>query len=154
MANKKKKKKPSQITEASVQKKKFPVKRALTLLLSTLAAFALYEAVLVIEERAGLSFSIITPVYYIAVTLLFCAIFFLNRGFSKAPVTAEALIEDGVAPEDADALCEKLNRQKNVAKALMMILVPLIFAVLLDVIYLFYGDIFAGAFKFITGGGK
>lgn len=155
MAKQKKKKKKSQSTEHSktmlVAKKKFPLKRALLILLSTLVAFVLYESVITVEQNARLGYSIIMPVYFGIIAVLLCAIIVLNRGFSNKPFTVEMLCTNGVAAEDAEEICNKLNAQKKLAKKLMFFLLPILLSVLLDIIYLFYGDFFVGAFKYLLG---
>lgn len=151
---KKKKNRRVDTAAAPSEKKPFSVKRALFILITTLAAFTLYQTLNILEANAGLKFPITTTVYFAAATVLVCLIAFFNRGFSTKPVTSEMLAESGVAPEDADAILEKLNRHKDIAKKLMLALLPIIFTILLDLIYLFYGDFFAGAIKYITGGGK
>lgn len=157
MAKKKKKQNNSLApvnSAGAAGKKKFSVKRALLIFISTIAAFTLYQTVNILEANAHLPFPIITTVFFVLATLLFCLIFFFNRGFSTKPVTVEMLMADGVAPEDAEAVCEKLNSQKKIAKVLMLILLPIVFTILLDMIYLFYGDFFLGALKYITGAAK
>ncbi len=148
------KKKNNRKTEVAVTapKKKFSVKRALFILLTTLAAFTLYQTLNILEAKAGFTVPVTTTVYFAAAILLVCLVAFFNRGFSTKPITVEMLTESGVAPEDADKICGKLTRHKNIAKKLMLALLPLVFTILLDMIYLFYGDFFAGAVKYIAGG--
>ncbi len=148
------KKKHKKLVAPTAEKKKFPVKRALLILLSTIVSFTLYQTVNILEAGAGLPFPIITTVYFALAALLVCFIFFFNRGFSTKPVTNEQLMEEGVAPEDAEAVCEKLNSHRKIARTLMLVLLPIVFTILLDMVYLFYGDFFSGALKYITGTGK
>lgn len=126
--------------------KPFGFKKTLLLLLSTLAAFALLEGVIVLEAAAGLSFSPITLLYYLITALLFLAIVFLNRGFSKKELTPD-MLEADTPKEEAEKICARINHQKKLAKKLMVWLVPFVFAILFDLIYLFYGDILAGFFS-------
>jgi hypothetical protein len=83
------------------------------------------------------------PVYYVIVTALLLAILYLNKGFSKGDMTPD-MFNDSVPPEEAARICANVNRQKKLAKKLILVLFPFLFAVLLDVIYLFYGDMFTG----------
>jgi len=153
MAKQKKKqsKKASSAHAGEVKAGKKPVKwqRLLTLVLSTLAAFALFEAVISLEAKAGLSFSIITIVYYVIITVLLLVILFLNRGFSKQELTPD-MLDEGTPPEEAARICETVNRQKQYAKRLMTVLFPFVFAVFLDIIYLFYGDMLASVFSYLA----
>ena len=124
-------------------------KRVLTIFLSTIAAFAAYEALLSLEAARGCTFSISTLVMYIAVTTLTAAVIFLNHGFSKKDFTPDMLRED-VEPAEAAAICARLNSHRAIAKKLMMVLIPLMFALLLDIINLFYGDMLSAFFKFLV----
>ena len=124
-------------------------KRVLTIFLSTIAAFAAYEALLSFEAARGCTFSISTLVMYISVTTLTAAVIFLNHGFSKKDFTPDMLRED-VEPTEAAAICARLNSHRAIAKKLMMVLIPLMFALLLDIINLFYGDMLSAFFKFLV----
>ena len=142
MAKKKKHKKhalPVSSDTGSISRRS-KLSRVLYLFAATLAAFVLLEFVISLEARAGLSFSIITLVYYLLIFVLFLAVVFLNRGFSKKELTVEMLGED-TPHEDAVRICEKVNAQKKLAKKVMLVLVPFVFAVFFDLLYLFYGDI-------------
>ena len=124
-------------------------KRVLTIFLSTIAVFAVYEALLSFEASRGSIFSITTIVMYIAVTALTAAVIFLNHGFSKKDFTPDMLRED-VEPDEAAAICARLNSHRAIAKKLMMVLIPFMFALLLDIINLFYGDMLSAFFKFLV----
>ena len=160
MANKNKKKKkhttaldgvtPSGAVKA--QLKPFNIKRLLFIIITTLAAFSFYEAMIALPYLRVGGIPIIMPIYMAIVTVLICAIFILNSGFSPKPVTVEQLreIEEG-DDEHIREICERLNKKKAIAKKLMLALLPFLFSILFDVIYLFYGDFFAGAIKAIFG---
>lgn len=140
---------PESVSAVKKQLRAFNWKRLLILVLSTLAAFALLEAVVSIEVQNRLEFSIITLVYYIIVTVLAASVILLNHGFSKKPFTRDMLRED-VDDAEAERILSRLNRQKLWAKRLMLVLVPFMFALLLDIIYLFYGDVFGQIFGFLV----
>ena len=124
-------------------KKKLSRNQMIYLILATLAAFIVLESVLSLEASLGWSFSIIMPVYYIFTAVLLIVILFLNKGFSKGELTPD-MLKDSIPPEEAARICDTVNRQKKLAKKLMLVLFPFLFSVLLDVIYLFYGDMFTG----------
>lgn len=150
MAKKKKKKLTSAPAEVKA-KKPFNVKRALIIALSTLAAFALYETLITVKFLPIGGVPIIMPIYFIITAALVCAIIFLNSGFSHKEVTPDML--EGVAESDKiEEICAKLNRRKKQAKKLMLVLLPFIFSILFDIVYLFYGDFFVGAISAIFGG--
>ncbi len=144
--SKKKKRRPSALPGAdgaalSKKKAKGSALKLLYLIGATLAAFVLFETVLTLEAENGLTFSIITPIYYGAAVLLLGAVLILNRGFSKEDWTPEMFEENEAEPERVQKLCEKVNAQKKIAKKLMLFLIPLLFAIFFDMIALFYGDV-------------
>ena len=140
---------PESVREVKNKLKVINKKRVLTIFLSTIAVFAVYEALLSFEASRGSAFSITTLVMYIAVTALTAAVIFLNHGFSKKDFTPDMLRED-VEPDEAAAICARLNSHRAIAKKLMMVLIPFMFALLLDIINLFYGDMLLALFKFLV----
>ena len=124
-------------------------RRLLTILLSTIAVFAVYEALLSLEAAKGMSFSIATAVMFAAVTALTMAVIFLNHGFSKKDFTPDMLRED-VPADEAEEICRKLNSHRAIAKKLMFVLTPLMLAMLLDIIGLFYGETLSNIFRFLV----
>ncbi|MCI8387869.1 MAG: hypothetical protein HFE63_05320 [Clostridiales bacterium] len=137
---------PESVSAVKKQLKTFNWKRVITIALSTIAAFAVYEAVLSFEEQQKLGYSIIMPIYYVIVTILVIVVVFLNHGFSKKQFTPDMLRED-VPEDEALRICAKLNRHKALAKKFMLVLIPFMLALLLDIIYLFYGDMLSAVFK-------
>lgn len=134
------------------QIKKFNWKRALIIALSTIAAFALYEVLIAIPALRIGGIPIIMPIYVGIVTVLLCAIFILNSGISQKPVTPDMLRTSEDEDEAALAeICTRINARKAKAKKLMLVLLPFLFSVFFDMIYLFYGDFFKGAIEAIFG---
>ncbi|MBQ2766357.1 MAG: hypothetical protein IJF48_05165 [Clostridia bacterium] len=145
MAKKKKKRSKAALAvpeTAGAKKKPFNVKRALLIALSTLAAFALYETLISLNALPVGGIPIIMPIYFIIVTLLLCAIIFLNRGFSGKDVTPDMFSGDA-DPEHIKVVCENINRQKKLARKLMLVLLPFLLSIFFDMLYLFYGDFFS-----------
>ncbi len=151
MAKKKKKKSAAAVSVEVKAKKPFNVKRALLIALSTLAAFVLYETLITVNFLPIGGVPIIMPIYFIITAALVCAIIFLNSGFSHKEVTPD-MLEGMAEPDEIEEICEKLNRRKKLAKKLMLVLLPFIFSILFDIVYLFYGDFFSGAISAIFGG--
>ncbi len=135
----------------SATKKPFNFKRALLIAISTLAAFTVYEALISVNFLPVGGVPVIMPVYFIITTLLVCAIVFLNRGFSVKEVTPE-MFKGEAESDELQKICDNINRQKKTAKKLMLVLLPFLFSIFFDMIYLFYGDFFKGAFSAIFGG--
>ena len=73
----------------------------------------------------------------------------MNHGFSKKDFTPDMLRED-ISKEEAIELCAKLNRHRLIAKKLMMLLTPLMLAMLLDIVWLFYGDTLKNILSFLS----
>lgn len=153
--NKNKKKKnslvysPESVTEVRKKLKSLNKRRLLTILLSTIAVFAVYEALLSLEAAKEMSFSIATSVMFVAVTALTAAVIFLNHGFTKKDFTPDMLRED-VPADEAQKICDKLNSHRAIAKKLMLVLTPLMLALLLDIIGLFYGETLSSIFSFLV----
>lgn len=153
--NKNKKKKnslvysPESVAEVRKKLQSLNKRRLLTILLSTIAVFAVYEALLSLEAAKGMSFSIATAVMFAAVTALTAAVIFLNHGFSKKDFTPDMLRED-VPADEAEEICRKLNSHRAIAKKLMFVLTPLMLALLLDIIGLFYGETLSNIFRFLV----
>ncbi len=145
---------PAALTPAGEVKAKlkgFNFKRAILLAIATIAAFAAYEALIAVPALRIGEIPVIMPIYFIIVTLLTVAIIFLNHGFSSKPVTPDMLSGLGTE-EELEAACERLNRQKLVAKRLMLVLIPFILSVFFDIMYLFYGDALKSIISSLIGG--
>ena len=154
MAKKKKKKKTTALVESKLSgavKKPFNAKRAILIAISTLAAFAVYETLITLKFLPVGGVPVIMPIYFVITTLLVCAIVFLNRGFSTKEVTPD-MFKGEADSEELQKVCDNINNQKKTAKKLMHVLLPFLFSIFFDMIYLFYGDFFTGAFSAIFGG--
>lgn len=158
MAKQKKKKSkktaPAELTPQGAVKaslKTFNWRRALLIAIATLAAFSLYEALIEAEFLRVGGIPIIMPIYFVIVTALICAVVFFNHGFSPKEVTPDMFSEE-CDPEHIRVTCENINKHKAIAKKLMLVLLPFLFAIFFDILYLFYGDFFSGAIKVIFGG--
>lgn len=161
MAKYKKKKRKTASAELTptgavkAQIKKFNWRRLLFIVLTTALAFGVYEALIMLNFLPIGGIPIIMPVYFVIVTALVCAILILNSGVSTKPVTVD-MLRDG---EDDDIehlqeICDKLNRRKAIAKRLMLVLLPFLLAIFFDILYLFYGDFFAGAISLLVPNGE
>lgn len=139
--------------EVKAQLKRFNWKRLLIIVVSTIAAFALYRIFIDIPALRIGGIPIIMPIYIGIVTLLASAIIILNSGLSTKPITADMLKADEFDDrEELEAVVAKLNERKKTAKKLMMVLLPFLFSIFFDMIFLFYGDFFSGAAEAIFGG--
>ena len=139
--------------EVKKQYKRFNWKRALLLALSTVAAFAVYEALIAMPSLRINGIPVIMPIYVAITTVLACAVIFFNNGFSTKPMTVENLRENtDISEDELEKACEKIKSRKKLAKKLMMILIPFLFALFFDMLYLFYGDILGNALKHLAGG--
>lgn len=140
---------PESVREVKKKLKALNKKRVLTLFLSTLVAFTVYETLLSYEASIGVEFSVTMLIMFSIVTILAGSIILLNHGFSKKDFTPDMLRED-ISKEEAVELCAKLNRHRLIAKKLMMVLTPLMLAMLLDIVWLFYGDTLKTILSFLS----
>ncbi len=126
----------------------FNWRRLVLIILSTALAFGIYEALIAVNFLPIGGIPIIMPVYFIIVTLLLVAVIIFNSGISTKKITPDMIRTS----EDEDEvhlseICERLNARKEIAKKLMLVLLPFLFAILFDVLYLFYGDLLINAVK-------
>ena len=145
---------PADLTPAGEVKaklKRFNWKKALLIVLSTIVAFAVYEMLIAFPPLRIEGIPVIMPIYFAIVTVLIVAIIFLNHGFSPKPVTPD-MLEGLGTPEELEAACLKLNRQKRTAKLLMLVLIPFLLSIFFDIMYLFYGDLLGKVLSGLVGG--
>ncbi len=157
MAKHKKNKKKHNVAAASAsplksQLKRFNWKRLLLIILLTVLVFGVYEALISANFLPIGGIPIIMPVYFIITTVLLCAVLILNSGISTKEVTPEMLrMSEDDDSAHLEEICAKLNARKKIAKKLMLVILPFLFAILFDVIYLFYGDLLTDALSALGG---
>ena len=119
--------------------KQFNWRLAGKLLLSFTIIFSIYLFSLNYAEahKSPLLQQIVLIIYCSATTVLACAFIFLNRGISNDIPKKEQLRDDW-ADEKKEEFIEKYIQSKNKAKKLLIVLIPLIFTILFDTIYLLY----------------
>ena len=79
----------------------------------------------------------ITPVLYTVAATLFLVFFFVNRGFSREPVSREILAET-MTEEEKDAFIENDIRRKALGRKIMIVMTPVLLLVLVDMVILFF----------------
>ena len=77
-----------------------------------------------------------TPVLYTIAATLFLVFFFVNRGFSREPVSRE-ILSDTWSDAQKDAFIENDIKRKAVGRKLMIVMTPVLFLVLVDMVILF-----------------
>ena len=133
--------------------KRFNWRLAAVLAASTVASFALYNVLVDITALRVDGIPVIMPIYIVIVTVLLSLVIIFNSGFSTKPITVDMLrSDDGTDDKELLRVCETLNERKKIAKKLMIVLIPFVFTLFFDMIYLFYGHFFEGALEFLTGG--
>ncbi len=93
-------------------------------------------------------YEIVITAYYLILGAAVIAVFFLNRGFSMKPTPPEDLPSEWNHVEKQ----EYLDREKKriaISKKLMFVILPIIIVLFIDVIDLYYADIFR---NIISGG--
>ena len=79
----------------------------------------------------------VTPVLYTVAATLFPVFFFVNRGFSREPVSRE-ILSDSMTEEEKDAFIENDIRRKALGRKIMVIMTPVLLVVLVDMVILFF----------------
>lgn len=138
--------------------KKFNWKRFLLIVVTSIIAYAVFVIVQDIEvthyfsshpiafELDYKAIPIIYYVYYSTVTVLIIAILILNRGLSRKDLTPD-MFEPSVDRNEVQRICDRVNRQKKIAKKLMLVLLPFLIAILIDFVVVFFGDTFTNMFS-------
>ena len=75
----------------------------------------------------------ITPLFYLLTAAIFLAFFFINRGFSRTPVSAE-MLPSSWSQEKKNAFVEDDIKRKAFAKKIMVVLVPMLIIVGIDIL--------------------
>ena len=78
-----------------------------------------------------------TPVLYTLAATLFLVFFFVNRGFSREPVSRE-ILPDTWTEQKKDAFIEEDVRRKALGRKIMVIMTPVLLLVLCDMVILFF----------------
>ncbi len=107
------------------------------LLLSFTVIFGLYVTLLKIAEinRSFLMQDIVMIVYSSVTTVVLCIFIVLNRGVSRDIPTKEQL-NKGWSDSQKTEFIEKYVKSKEKAKKWLIILIPLLFTLLFDMMYL------------------
>lgn len=79
----------------------------------------------------------VTPILYTIAATLFLVFFFVNRGFSRDPVSRE-ILSDKLTEEEKDAFIENDIRRKALGRKIMVIMTPVLLLVLVDMVLLFF----------------
>jgi small-conductance mechanosensitive channel len=110
---------------------KFNGKLAL-LMLSIFAVLALLYYVLL-----AMHIFWVTPVLYTIAATLFVVFFFVNRGFSREPVSRE-ILSTAMTEAEKDAFIENDILRKAIGRKIMVIMTPVLILVLVDMVILFF----------------
>lgn len=144
MAKKKHKKRRSFVPESEAKnavKKSFAEfnwKLFGKLVLSFVIIFGLYQLCLKLGELYNqLIITAVVLTYVIATTILAAVFIIMNRGVSNDIPTKEQLRDD-MSNEEKEKFINDLIESKRKAKKILLVLIPLIFTLLFDMIYLFF----------------
>lgn len=77
----------------------------------------------------------VTPVLYTAAAVLFLTFFFVNRGFSREPVSADVLPENWPEERKQKFVEDDIDR-KAFARKIMVVMVPVLLLVAVDILIL------------------
>ena len=79
----------------------------------------------------------VTPSLYTVAATLFLVFFFVNRGFSREPVSRE-ILADTMTEAEKDAFIENDVQRKALGRKIMVIMTPVLLLVLVDMVILFF----------------
>lgn len=125
-------------------KRKDSLKKILTFLLNLIISVSVYKLILILGDKVNVMF------YYGGVTLfvttiavLFC-VFYAKNGYSFTNVN---ITEDDLPSEMSDkekhAFIEKRNKNREIAKKLMLLILPMLLTVLINYIEMIVSDVLA-----------
>ena len=77
----------------------------------------------------------VSPVLYTLAAVLFLVFFFVNRGFSRDPLTPEQLPADW-PQQKKEEFCADDAQRKEAAKKIMIVMVPILLIVAVDMLYM------------------
>lgn len=108
------------------------------LILSFVIIFSLYQLGLKLGEIYNpIIITVVVVSYVIATTILAAAFIIMNKGISNDIPTKEQL-SDNMSNEEKEMFISDLIESKRKAKKILLVLIPLIFTLLFDMIYLFF----------------
>ena len=109
------------------------------LLLSFAVIFGLYQVLLNIAEtnKNPAMQEMVMIIYSVATTVVACIFIVLNRGISNDIPTKEQLRDDW-SDEKKLQFIEKYTESKKKAKKWLIVLIPLLFTLLFDTLYLLF----------------
>lgn len=111
------------------------------LALCMLAIFAVLALIYYI--LLAMHFFWVTPILYTAAATLFLVFFFVNRGFSREPVSRE-MLADTMTEQQKDAFIEDDIRRKALARKIMTVMTPVLILVIVDMVILFFLPVLKG----------
>ena len=100
--------------------------------------FGLYQLGLKLGELYNpIIITAVVVTYVIATTILAAVFIIMNRGVSNDIPTKEQLRDD-MSDEEKEKFITDLIESKRKAKKILLVLIPLIFTLLFDMVYLFF----------------
>ena len=120
-------------------KQKANAKRAITIMLLCILFLAIYFTVMSFEIASGYKTSVIMQVYAYADAVLLLAFLILNLGFTSGKMTAD-MFSSEISREQAERRAKAINRNKDIARNLLYLIIPITFTLFADVLLLFWGD--------------
>lgn len=135
-------------SKTSLPAEKKPKKNLLGKILLILLMIAVFMFIYALSLKFFF-YEIVITAYYVILGAAILTIFFLNRGFSLKPTPHEELPGEWNHIEKQNYL-DREKKRIDISKKLVFIILPLIVVLFIDVIDLYYIDIF----KNIFGGGS
>jgi hypothetical protein len=122
-------------TQLKEELRKINWKLIFKLVLSCGIVMAIYQTALYFQ------FGAIMWIYYGLLIVTVIAFVYFNKGINRKTITREELPLEW-SESEKDIYLEKLTKHKNIAKKLLLLIIPLLLTFAFEVIYLFYLDQF------------
>lgn len=126
---KKRRKQNKNVPVTPESKKKFPIKKALTVFALVTVSFCFYQVMIYFEQIW------IMHAYWIGVLLTAAAYIVINRGVFKVPKSSD--ISNELLDSEKDELIALIIKRRNMSMPVLYVLISLLFPLLYDTVYLF-----------------
>lgn len=126
-------KQDSPTTQLKKEIKKINWKLVLQLVISCIVILTIYQTAMYFQ------FSAIMWIYYALLIISAIAFLYFNKGLNRKTIGRDYLPAEW-SDNEKDNYIEKIKKHKEIAKKLLLLIIPLLLTFAFEVIYLFYLD--------------
>lgn len=123
-------------TNKNAEKKKKNIKRMIWFIFSFLFIFGIFEALIALEFKPTY------PIYLVILTILLIVFLFFNKGFSSQ-LPPRDMLPERWSEAEKDRFYNKCERDKAIARRVLIFLIPFLLTFLIDSIILFLPEFFS-----------